>query len=779
MAKKDEKSKNMPGGLETGGYLVIITAVLTLLIFSTVNTTAFITPKSFLLRFMAFAIAVYHVATNGFKIKNHPVNFALFCYFLSVFFSVFSSVNPLTGILRLSEYLSYFLIFLFAFNYFDNRNIGKLVSALTLSAVPIVLYGVLQYMQIDFSFWEKPEGRMDLFSTLGNVNWYALYLAAITPLITYAAFRGGAGSREKYGYGALLFFAISSLIISYSRTAVVASAVSVLFGLALYFALNKLKPSKTFITRAAAIGVVCISVAALFSFYNPVSKTRFAEGGFLSRMRAGFSLGEHNVAQRLFIWRIALEMYSLKPVLGLGPGSFKIKYLEHQKDFLKRSADPEAFDDLAGNAKEAHNDYIQMLVECGTAGLAAMLYFFFVIYKNGISFLFSEPPAEAGGAGDKFLALALMVSLTAYLTGALADFPFHVPPNAMLIFLLAAMILIVSRPASRAAGADEFVEPAVSRSGEPAQLYSLKMAFYVFMFIVITFLAVLPYAADCLAVVGQNYLKEHNFEAAVPYLTRSVALNPAQGDALYLLGTAYVGMAAPANAKADNGLLERGRDLLIRSKNYTTDKGIYNNLGFIAIRKQQYDEAINYFENAIGCDPKSADSLNNLGIVYFHKKVYDRAEYFYNKALKMNPYFLTAVNNLGDLYTRMNNFDRAIEFYSRTIDSSVEIVIAENQRRNVFNFTPASCLSEKARANYQIGEIHGGRGGHETALKYYMAAYENIRTMPQIPLKIALMNFKLGRKEEGRAYADSVLKNTPQGSEYNRQAAEILSKYAN
>ena len=548
-----------------------------------------------------------------------------------------------------------------------------------------------------------------------------------------------------------------------------------LFRSALYFAFNKTGLSKTFMARSAVIALICISVAAVFSFYNPVSKTRFAEGGFLSRMSAGFSLGEHNVAQRLFIWRIAFEMYSLKPVLGMGPGSFKIKYLEHQKDFLKRSADPEAFDDLAGNAKEAHNDYIQMLVECGTAGLAAMLYFFFVIYKSGVSYLFSTPEAEAGG--DKFLTLALLISLTAYLTGALADFPFHVPPNAMLIFLLSAMVLIVSRPASRDAGADEFIEPAVSRSGEPAQLYSLKLAFFVFMFIVITFLAVLPYAADCLAVVGQNFLKEHNFEAAVPYLSRSVALNPAQGDALYLLGTAYVGMAAPANARANDELLERGRDLLIRSKNYTTDKGIYNNLGFIAIRKQDFDSAINYFENAIGCDPKSADSLNNLGIVYFHKKVYDKAEYFYNKALKMNPYFLTAVNNLGDLYTRQNNFDRAIEFYARTIASSVEVVIAENQRRNVFNFTPASCMSEKARANYQIGEIHGGRGAHEAALKYYMAAYENIRTMPQIPLKIALMNFKLGRKEEGRAYAGSVLKNTPQGSEYNRQAAEILSKY--
>ncbi len=786
MSKKDAKLNNKFDFHSTGGYFVIITAVAALLIFSTVNTAAFVVPKSFLLRLLTFSVAVYHVMAGGFKLKNHPVNFALFCYFLSVFFSMFASVNVLVSLLRLSEYLSYFLIFLFTYNYFERANVNKLVNALLYTAVPIVFYGILQYMQIDFSFWQKPEGRMDLFSTLGNVNWYALYLSAMIPLIAYGAFREGAAKHQRFIFNALLFFSIASLIISYSRTAVIAFIISVFMGAALYFGLYKLRVSRLFLKRSAALVIIFSLVAAVFSFYNPVSKTRFAEGGFLSRMKAGFSLAEHNVAQRLFIWRITLEMYALKPILGLGPGAFKIKYLEYQKEFLKRADNAEVFDDIAGNAKEAHNDYIQTLAECGSAGFLAMAYFFFVIYRTGFSFLASS---REEFDDHKFLALAAMTGLAAYLTGALADFPMHVPPNAMMIFILSAIIIIAADKNRRAliieTGAPQNASKEETACSAPeievkdnfVHLYSLKLAFTVFMLIIIIFLVIMPFAADCLAVIGQNYLKEHNFEAAIPYLTRSIALNPAQGDALYLLGTAYIGLAAPANKKTDKQMLERGRDFLIKSKNYTTDKGIYNNLGFIAIRNQKYDEAVTHFENALGCDPKSADSLNNLGIVYYHKKIYDTAEYYYKKALKMNPYFLTAVNNLGDLYSKNNNFEKAIEYYSITVESSVEIVIIENQRRNIFNFTPASCLNEKARAYYQIAEIHNGRGALEKALDFYMLSYQNLTTLPQIPLKIALINFKLGRKEEGAKYAGRVLETTPPDSDYRRQAVEIMSKY--
>ena len=791
MSKKDAKLNNKFDFQSFGGYFIILTAVSTLLIFSTINTAAFVVPKSFLLRLLTFSIAVYHATAGGFKIKNHPVNFALFSYFLSVFFSMLASVNVLASLLRLSEYLSYFLIFLFTYNYFDRSKVNKLINALLYTAVPIVFYGILQYMQIDFSFWQKPEGRMDLFSTIGNVNWYALYLSAMIPLIAYGAFREGASKFQRFTFNPLLFFAIASLVISYSRTAVVAFVISAFMGIALYFYLYKFKISKLFIARAAVVVVLFFAVAGVFSFYNPVSKTRFAEGGFLSRMKAGFSLSEHNVAQRLFIWRITLEMYSLKPILGLGPGAFKIKYLQHQKDFLKRSDSGELYDDLAGNAKEAHNDYIQTLAECGSAGLAAMAYFFFVIYKTGISFLISQR-GEFGD--DKFLALAAMSGLAAYLTGALADFPMHVPPNAMMIFILSAIVIIASDKNREAHlnktvalpgvlkeedGKEEAGEAAgdIEITDKLAHLYSLKMAFTVFMLIIIVFVVIMPFAADCLAVIGQNHLKDHNFEAAIPYLTRSIALNPAQGDALYLLGTAYIGLAAPANKNNDKQLLERGRDFLIKSLNYTTDKGIYNNLGFIAIRNQNYDEAISRFENALGCDPKSADSLNNLGIVYYHKKIYDKAEYYYKKALKMNPYFLTAANNLGDLYSKKNDFEKAIKYYSIVTDSSCEIVISQNQRLNIFNFTPAACLNEKARAYYQIAEIHNGRGALETALGFYMRSYENTTSLPQIPLKIALINFKIGRKEEGVKFVNRVLQSVQPGSDYQRQALDMLSKY--
>ncbi len=778
MIKKNDKLNNKNGYINNflsiynfesaGGILIILTAALTILTFSTITTTAFIVPKSFLLRFSAFVIAAHHIISGGFKLKSHPLNFAVFCYFLSVFFSTFASVSPLTSILRLSEYLSYFLIFLFTFNYFSRSNINSLINALLYIAIPAVFYGILQYMQIDFSFWQKPEGRMDLFSTIGNVNWYALYLSAMAPIAVYGTFRFKSSKYEKTIFGILLFFIIISIVISYSRTAVIASLSSCIITIAAYLILCRAAFSKKFILRSAALLLIFFIAAAVFSYYNPISQNRFAEGGFLNRMKAGFSLAEKNVAQRLFIWRITLDMYLMKPVLGLGPGTFKIKYLEHQKEFIKRTNTPDSFDELAGNAKEAHNDYLQTLAESGTAGLAAMLYFFFIVYKTGIKFVASRMADNSADNNDlKFLCFASLCSLGALLTGAFADFPFHVPPNAMLIFMLSGIIAAISNDNKN------FIE----LKDNFVHLYSLKTAFIVFIFILMIFTVILPFIADCLTVTGQNYLKEHDFGAAVPYLKQAVSMNPAQGDALYLLGTAFIGMISRPELSENNELLEAGHDFLMKSKKYTTDKGIYNNLGFIAIRKKEYDAAAVHFEDALGCDPKSSDSLNNIGIVYFHKKLYDRAEYYYKKALKMNPYFLTAANNLGDLYSKKNEFEKAFEYYNITVKNPVKKVIEENQRRNIFNFTPESYLNEKSRAYYQIAEIYLNSGALEKALDFYIKAFECINTMPQIPLKISLTNFKLGRKEEGRKYAQLVIKNTPPDSVYNRQASEILLKY--
>ena len=75
---------------------------------------------------------------------------------------------------------------------------------------------------------------------------------------------------------------------------------------------------------------------------------------------------------RLDIDRDALRMFARKPVLGWGLGTFPDVYPQfrsfHTNFFIN----------------EAHNDYLQLLVEMGGLGFAAMLWFLWAVYRNGL-----------------------------------------------------------------------------------------------------------------------------------------------------------------------------------------------------------------------------------------------------------------------------------------------------------------------------------------------------------------------------------------------------------
>ncbi len=772
MKKKD----NSRPAIEWGQWLFIASICGVFLIFTTMNTTAFVVPKSFFLRFSMFSLAIYYIMTAGLKIRAHAMNFPLFCFALALFSSVLSSENSHVSIIRFSEYCAYFLVFLFTVNYFDRDSLKKFSASIIYLSIPIIIYGFFQYLQIDFAFWEKPEGRMDLFSTIGNVNWYGAFLTALIPLLIRAAAGEKKSSIHFWLYSLLLFSAAATVIMTYSRAAFFAMALSLIFGSVLFAVMNGFSiPAKALKTAAVYILVILL-LAGIFSSYNFISSSRFAEGGFFNRMKAGFSTADHNIAQRFFVWRVSYEIFRHKPVLGVGCGMFKVKYLDYQKSYLDSLNNDPYYDEIAGNAKEAHNEYIQMAAETGIAGLLCMFYFFFSIYKLSIRAIRDEAvPYET-----RATVLAHMTALSALMLDALADFPLHVPCNGALIFALCGALAVLTAPEKNKNEELKSVpdnSTSYMASVSPAEIYSLKIAAISFIAIVIIFVIIMPFAADCITVTGQTFLKEHKFDKAIPYLENAISLNPAQGDALYLLGTAYIGMASPAGSQIDQEKLKKGRDLLLRARNYASDKGIYNNLGFIAIRTKELDDAVIFFEKALGCDPKSPDSLNNLGIVHFHKGSLEKAEFYYRKALKFNPYFITATNNLGDLYSKKNLFPEAEAEYLKVLNLAVEDIINENIKRNIFNFNRATCGSEMGRSAYQIGEIKYAAGKLEEALKFYNSAYSLVPSMPQIPLKIGLVTIKTGKRSEGRAIVEGVMRNLPETSEYYKQAAEILSKY--
>ncbi|MEZ7892639.1 MAG: O-antigen ligase family protein [Candidatus Wallbacteria bacterium] len=801
-------------------YFFISAVFLTFLIFTTFNTTAFLAPKSFFIRFCMILFSMYFVYKYGACLKKCDANFPLFCAGLALAASTLVSHNMHISLFRISEYFAYFIIFLGVINVFRKNEIRNIVWYLIGVSLIVIVYAWFQYFNIDFAFWEKPNGRMDMFSTIGNVNWYGAFLAGIMPLLIFGAFYNSENRKVFYFFCAVLLMSGSSLITTYSRAAFISCFTALIIGLFILLIIEKGRFAADVLKKAAIGGIILAVIIALYSNYSYFTANRY-ETGFWDRLKAGFSLQEHNVSQRLFVWRVTYEMFKTSPLFGVGPGLFKVEYLNHQKKYLDSLNNDPYYDNIAGNAKEAHNEYVQLAAETGIIGLICFLYFFGSVIYGGLKHIFYG----CENRDEKYLLTALITSLLALMINALADFPLHVPCNAAFIFLLAGMIAAITLKTSdtfdllvadkKNKKSDEYAENVFEFINEPGKFSSFMFAYYAICIVFIVFLIIMPFFADVYTVYGQSALKAYNFKAAVPYLEQAIKLNPAQGDAIYLLGTALTAIATSDGAGiSDPKMLERGQQLLKNSTNYAADKGMYNNLGFIGLRKfnmlssktenaleknitagndgglksgsdlkinekkAALKEAIAYFEKAIGCEPMSSESLNNIGIAYMHSSFIDEreknietAKKYFEKSIKYNENFIIAYNNMGDLYSQTKEYDKALENYKKVIDSSVEVVINENRKKNIFNFNYASCVKEKARAFYQIGEIMMITGKYPQALNFYNAAYDH-QKMPQVVLKIGLTYMKMGNISEGRRILEELKASMPPNSEIYKKASE-------
>jgi len=131
---------------------------------------------------------------------------------------------------------------------------------------------------------------------------------------------------------------------------------------------------------------------------------------------------------RLSIYRDALKMFAAKPFTGWGLGVFPTVYPKF------RSFPTNFF------INQAHNDYLQLLVEMGSLGFAILLWFLWTLYRNGVRKLqnWSE---NTNGA----VALAALLGVTGILVHSLVDFNLQIPANAALFYVLCVLAAMDSK----------------------------------------------------------------------------------------------------------------------------------------------------------------------------------------------------------------------------------------------------------------------------------------------------------------------------------------------
>jgi O-antigen ligase len=125
---------------------------------------------------------------------------------------------------------------------------------------------------------------------------------------------------------------------------------------------------------------------------------------------------------RLTIDRDCLHMLFKRPFLGWGLGTFPIVYPEFRSFYTTFFVN------------QAHNDYLQLLVETGLAGFSIAVWFLVLVFRRAAGKLENWTETASGA-----LTVAALLGCVGILVHSFLDFNLQIPANAALFYVLCAI----------------------------------------------------------------------------------------------------------------------------------------------------------------------------------------------------------------------------------------------------------------------------------------------------------------------------------------------------
>lgn len=153
-----------------------------------------------------------------------------------------------------------------------------------------------------------------------------------------------------------------------------------------------------------AVAAMCIIKARRHHALATLALTTTA----IALVIALYNLKPDSANGRLLIWSATLDMIAQKPLFGWGAGAFKAHYMDFQAAWLMRHPGSKAAM-LAGNVPVAYNEYLNLLVCYGLAGLATCAAGAMWLIRSG----YRKPSRSKTSALLELLAIAVM-SLSSY-----------------------------------------------------------------------------------------------------------------------------------------------------------------------------------------------------------------------------------------------------------------------------------------------------------------------------------------------------------------------------
>lgn len=205
---------------------------------------------------------------------------------------------------------------------------------------------------------------------------------------------------------------------------------------------------------------------------------------------------------------------------------------------------------------------------------------------------------------------------------------------------------------------------------------------------------------------GRAYHEKGSYKEAIPYFEKAVKLSPSANYYNWLAHAYfYVGQPTQANEAikkaldlnpADAATKKQALMLLARSSEslgqkeaavnamnrYITldpnDSEGFAGLGYFLSSQEKYDDAITALKRAIELKPDDETAVNNLGYAYGMKEQYDEAFKQFDKALAINPRSQSAYRNIGRFNLERRNYEGAVSAIRKYIEISPDDHIAHS-----------------------------------------------------------------------------------------------------
>jgi O-antigen ligase len=254
-----------------------------------------------------------------------------------------------------------------------------------------------------------------------NHNHYAGLMELLIPIPLVLSLNRLATGKARAVAAATAAVMVGTIFLSGSRGGMLAILAELIFLTVL------LVKQKRGMRTAAGIGVFLLIVISLLAWVG---------GSELSHRIA--SVGAHSDLSsdvRTNINRDGIRMILKRPVFGWGLGTFPVVYPQFRTFYTNFFVN------------EAHNDYLQLLIETGFAGFGIMVWLVVTIYTRALKKI-KNWSNDVGGA----VTLACLLGLSGILVHSAVDFNLQIPANAALFYVFCTI-----------AAAEPFAQPARKR----------------------------------------------------------------------------------------------------------------------------------------------------------------------------------------------------------------------------------------------------------------------------------------------------------------------------